>query len=258
MKVLMLGILMTAATALAQEPSPAPPAAYQPIRVTFQVLDLDGRPLEGASIAARLDPASTRLPPDKEIKAKSGAEEFKYMAGEQMFPIFSTQQTTGPDGRCEVPFIVYSNRNDAIDYDLDGLYKEPNHQVLVSGDAHLSLTNGDDKRSIVVHANVRRQLALSILLGALAAWAGITIMGFLLFFRGMYRYWLSNGKPIDLARSLCWSGTILICMVGLGLVYWWMLPHIVGLWLFFSLLFAIWLLHLIVSMLARNRVAYSA
>lgn len=258
MKGLIFGILLVVTVAVAQDQNQNAPAAYQPIRVRFRVLDMDGRPLEGATISARIDPTSTRLPPDKILKAKSGADEFTYTVGEQMFPIFSTQQQVGPEGFCEVPFIVYSNRNDAIDYDLDGLYKEPNRQILVSIDAHQSFTNGDDNRLIILHTNVRRQLALSSLLVALAAWIGATIMGFLLFFRGMYRYWLARGRSVDQSRALCWSGTLLIWLLSLGLVYWWLLPHIIGLWIFFSLLFVIWLLHLIISVLTQKRVAYAA
>jgi hypothetical protein len=80
-------------------------------------------------------------------------------------------------------------------------------------------------------------------------------MGFLLFFRGMYPRWLANGKSIDLSRALCWSGTLLICLFALGLIYWWLLPRIFGLWIFFALLFVIWLAHLAVSVSARRRTA---
>lgn len=257
MRSLVLGIVGTFVVALAgwgQDQNA--PAAYQPIRVKFRVLDLDGRPLEGATISARLDPASTRMPPDKVLKGKSGADEFTYVPGEQMFPIFSTQQQVGPEGFCEVPFIVYSNRPDAIDYELSGLYKQPNREVLVSADTHQSFTNGDDNRLIILHTNVHKQLVLSSLLVALAGWIGVTIMGALLFFRAIYPLCLSKGIAVDLGRALCWSGALLICLFSLGLLYWWLLPHIIGLWIFFVLLFAIWLLHLLFSMLAERRAAY--
>jgi|CZKS01.1.fsa_nt_gi hypothetical protein len=254
MKRLTLGILLTACVALAQEP--ASPAAYQPIRIKFRVVDLDGRPLEGASVAARLDPESTRLPPDHVLKAKSGADEFTYTLSEQMFPVFSTQQHVGPEGFCEVPFIVYSNRQDQpIDYEMLVLYKEPNRNVLFSADTHRSVTNTDDGKGFTLHTNVRKQVELSSLIVALIAWFGVTVMGFLLFFRGMYPRWLANGKSIDLSRALCWSGTLLICLFALGLIYWWLLPRIFGLWIFFALLFVIWLAHLAVSVSARRRTA---
>lgn len=261
MRNLIVGILLLSMAGWAQEtaPTPAPisgPAGYQPIRVKFRVLDLDGRPLEGATISARLDPASTRVPPDKVLKAKSGADEFTYVLGEPMYPIFSTQQQVGPEGFCEVAFIVYSNRSDAIDYELSGLYKQPNREVLVSADTHQSFTNGDDNRLIILHASVRRELLLSSFLIALGAWIGITIMGFLLFFRGIYPFWLNRGWAIDRSRALCWNGVLLVCLGTLAVAYWWLLPHVIGLWLFFSLLLAIWLLHLIISMLSGRQAAY--
>jgi hypothetical protein len=233
-----------------------PPAAYQPIRVKFRVLDLDGRPLEGATISAHLDTVSTRVPPDKVLKGKSGADEFTYTLGEQMSPIFSTQQQVGTEGFCEVPFIVYSNRSDAIDYELDGLYKQPNKQVLVSADIHQSFTNGDDNRLIILHANVRREFMISSLLVALAAFLGVTLMGFLLFFRGVYPFLLSRGWSIDASRAVCWAGTSLICLAALMGFYWWLLPHYINVWVVLAFLLAIWILHVLVSMLTHRRVAY--
>lgn len=252
MKRLTLGILLAACVVPAQEHTA--PAAYQPIRIRFRVIDLDGRPLEGASVAARLDPESTRLPPDHVLKAKSGADEFSYTVGESMFPVFSTQQHVGTEGFSEVPVVVYSNRPDQpIDYELLVLYKEPNRNVLFSADVHKSMTNSDDGKVFTLHTNVRKQVELSSLLVGLIGWLGVTIMGFLLFFRGMYPRWLANGKSIDLSRALCWSGTLLICLFALGLVYWWLLPRILGLWMFFILLFVIWLAHLAVSVGAQRR-----
>ena len=249
-----LGILLLAAAAMAQQQ--AAPAAYQPIRIKFRVLDLDGRPLEGASVAARLDPESSRLPPDKVLKAKAGADEFTYTVGEQMYPIFSSQQHVGPEGFAEVPFVVYSNRADQpIDYDVMVLYKDPNRDVLFASDKHRPETNSDDGRVVTLHTNVRKELAASSLLISLVAWLGITVMGFLLFFRGMYRRWLDGGKSIELSRALCWSGTLFVCLFALALIYWWMLPHILGLWLFVGLLFAVWLAHLLVSVSMQRRAA---
>jgi hypothetical protein len=227
---------------------PAAPAAYQPIRVRFRVVDLDGRPLEGASVAARLDPESSRLPPDKVLKAKAGADEFTYSLGDDRFTVFSTQQHVGPEGFTEVPFIVYSNRADQpIDYELMVQTKEPNRNVLFAADTHKAMTTGDDGRTLTLHANTRREVAVSSLVIGLIAWLGITVMGFLLFFRGMYRRWLQGGRSIDLSRALCWSGTLFICLFAMGLIYWWLLPRILGLWLFVGLLFAVWLAHLLVS-----------
>lgn len=252
---LTLSILAVACAAMAQQPQTAP-AAYQPIRMKFRVVDLDGRPLEGASVAARLDPESSRLPPDKVLKAKAGADEFTYTTGEQMFPIFSIQQHAGAEGFAEVPFIVYSNRPDQpIDYELLVLYKEPNRNVLFAGDTHRALTSGDDGRAVTLHANVRREVAVSSLVVSIVAWLGITVMGFLLFFRGMYRRWLQNGKSVELSRALCWNGTLFVCLFAMGLIYWWLLPRFLGLWLFVGLLFGIWLAHLLVSVGMRRRTA---
>lgn len=254
MRRLTLGILALASAAMAQQQQA--PAAYQPIRIKFRVVDLDGRPLEGASVAARLDPESSRLPPDKVLKAKAGADEFTYTLGEQGFPVFSIQQHVGPEGFAEVPFIVYSNRADQpIDYEMLVLYKEPNRNVLFAAETHKALTSGDDGRPLTLHANVRKELAVSSLMIGLVAWLGITVMGFLLFFRGMYRRWLQGGKSIELSRALCWSGTLFICLFAMGLIYWWLLPRILGLWLFVGLLFAIWLAHLLVSVGMQRRAA---
>ena len=253
MKHLILGILLAGSAVLAAQESPA---AYQPIRITFRVLDLDDRPLEGASLAARLDSGSSRVPPDRIIKGKSGADEFSYALGQPSYPVFSNQQHTGPEGRCQIPFIVYSNRsNQPIDYEMMALYNEPNRNILFSNDRHQSLTNADDGRVITIHANVRRQLPVSLVLIALVCWIGGTIMGFLLFFRGLYRYWLNKGRPVEFSRALCYSGTLFISLLTLGLVYYEFLPHIVGLWLFFGVLFVIWLLHFIIVMVTKRQVA---
>ncbi len=252
---LTLGILALACAAMAQTQQTAP-AAYQPIRVKFRVVDLDGRPLEGAAVSARLDPESSRLPPDKVLKARAGADEFAYNLGDDRFTVFSTQQHVGPEGFAEVPFIVYSNRADQpIDYELLVQYKEPNRNVLFASDSHKAMTTGDDGRVITLHANVRKEVAVSNLVIGLIAWLGITVMGFLLFFRGMYRRWLQNGKSIELSRALCWSGTLFICLFAMGLIYWWLLPRILGLWLFVGLLFAVWLAHLLVSVGMQRRTA---
>jgi len=252
---LTLGILAMGCAALAQTQQTAP-AAYQPIHMKFRVVDLDGRPLEGAAVSARLDPESSRLPPDKVLKARTGADEFTYAQSDDRFTEFSTKQHVGPEGFSEVPFIVYSNRADQpIDYELLVLYKEPNRNVLFSGETHRSVTSGDDGRQVTLHANVRKEVAVSSLAIGLIAWIGITVMGFLLFFRGMYRRWLEKGKSIELSRALCWSGTLFICLFAMGLIYWWLLPRILGLWLFVGLLFAIWLAHLLVSVGMRRRTA---
>jgi hypothetical protein len=251
MKRLIIGILLAASAAMAQDQGG--PAAYQPIRVKFRVMDLDGRPFEGVTVSARLDSGSTRVPPDKVLKAKSGVDEFTYIVGEQNSPIFSTQQQTGPDGVCEVPFIVYSNRTDPIDYELGGLYKQPNRDILVRADGHQSFTNGDDNRLIVLHANIRRDITPSIWLMSLACWLGASTMGFLLFYKGFYRYWLSKGKTVEHSRALCTTGTIFVSLLAMGTLYWWLLPHYVSLWLFFGMLFVIWLFFLIISILTQKR-----
>jgi hypothetical protein len=51
---------------------------------------------------------------------------------------------------------------------------------------------------------------------------------------------------------LCYSGTLFISLLTLGLVYYEFLPHIVGLWLFFGVLFVIWLLHFIIVMVTKR------
>lgn len=254
MKRLLLWILLTVSFAAAQGPNA--PAAYQPIRVKFRVLDLDGRPLEGASLAGHLDAESSRLPPDRVLSAKSGADEFSYSLGDPGFTIFSNQQHVGPDGYCEVPFIVYSNRAEQpIDYELMALYNQPNRNVLLAADMHKGLTNADDGRTFILHANVRKQFEISSLLVALACWIGGTIMGFLLFFRGLYRYWLSNDKSVELSRALCISGTLFVCLFTLALVYWWLLPHIIGVWVLFGVCLTIWLLHFVVTMTTKRAIA---
>jgi hypothetical protein len=176
--------------------------------------------------------------------------------GQEGCPIFSINQHVSPEGYAEVPFIVYSNRADQpIDYVLLVQYKEPNRNVLFASERHKAMTTGDDNRVMTLHSDVRKEVAVSNLLIALIGWIGITVMGFLLFFRGMYRHWLQNGKSIELSRALCWSGTLFVCLLSLGLLYWYLLPRYLGLWLIVGLLFAIWLAHLLVSVGTSRRAA---
>jgi hypothetical protein len=247
---LALAVLTLAQTA-APPAQPAQPAQYQVMRIRFQVLDLDGRPLEGSIVAARLDSASTRMPPDKPLKVKSGDEEFIYGTEEQ-YPIFSTKQTASDDGFAEVPFIVYANRSDPIDYQLSVAYKGHRKNYLVAQEQARAVSMQDSNATYTLHADVRREVKSTHLIVAIVAWLGVTAMGFLLFMSALYPRWLKAGKPIDLARALCWSGVIFVSLAMLGIVYWWLFPHFINAWVFFGALIAIWLIHLLATVLPQR------
>ena len=104
------GQTTTTTNAPTAAPTTPPPAQYQLIRVRYRVVDLDGRPLENASISARLDADSSRKPPDRVIKVKAGEDEFAYTQDDSGFPVFSNAQHVNAEGLAEVPIIVYANR----------------------------------------------------------------------------------------------------------------------------------------------------
>ncbi len=232
----------------------ATPAQYQLIRIKFRVIDLDGRPLENASVSARLDSDSSRKPPDRTLRVKAGEDEYTYSQDDSSYPVFSNQQHVNADGIAEVPFIVYANRTDPIDYDLSILYKEANRNVVFASDRKRPVTIQDAGMTQTLRANVRRQVPVPEFLLAISAWIGITVMGCLLFFRGVYRRLLEGRKAVELSRALCWSGALFICLFALGLVYWWVLPHIFSVWMFMIFLAVIWLAHLLVTVMSRRTI----
>ncbi len=249
------GQTTTTTNAPTAAPTTPPPAQYQLIRVRYRVVDLDGRPLENASISARLDADSSRKPPDRVIKVKAGEDEFAYTQDDSGFPVFSNAQHVNAEGLAEVPIIVYANRTEPIDYDLSALYKEANRNVLFAADRKHAYSLQDTGAIQNLRANVRRQVPTSEFLIALIAWIGISIMGLLLFFRGVYPRLLDGRRSIDLSRALCWSGALFVCLLALGLVYWWVLPHIFSVWMFLILLAVIWLAHLLMTVIPRRAAA---
>ena len=228
------------------------PAQYQLIRVRYRLLDRNGRPLPKASLLARLDSSSTRLPPDRTLRTQAGNEEFTYSLDDSDFIIFSNQQYADDAGIVDLPVIVYSNRPDPIDYELNSLYGSERANRLQPGNRRAAFTASD--------AGSTRELRLDAVGGvpslnyilAAGLWLGATIMGGLLFFRGVYRSLLSSGRSIERSRALCWSGSLLIALIALGLVYWLFLPHVLNLYVVIGFLFVIWFLHLLFTVIPKR------
>ncbi|MCW5976552.1 MAG: hypothetical protein KIT09_00670 [Bryobacteraceae bacterium] len=228
------------------------PAQYQLIRVKYRLLDRNGRPLTRASISARLDSGSSRAPSDRTLRTLAGSEEFVYSLDDPGFIIFSNQQYADEAGMTELPVIVYANRSEPIDYELSSLYgvERTNRVAARDRKAAFTLSDAGSTRELRLDA-VGGVPSMNYLIAA-GLWLGATIMGGLLFFRGVYRSLLAGGRSIELSRALCWSGFMLITLVALGLAYWLFLPHIVNLYVLTVFLFAIWFLHLLFTVLPKR------
>lgn len=240
-------LALFAVTGLAQTPT-----QYQVIKVRFQILSRGGEPLPKATLAARLDSSSSRKPSDKTIGAGQEQGEYAYSADNPEYTIFSSEQISGEDGLLEVPFVVYKDKPDPIDYELSCLYgKERSNRLLVKNQKQ-AISSADGGTLITLTIDALAPLPVSRLLIVILVWVGASIMGALLFFRGVYRALLSEGKPIDLSRALCWSGVLLISLTAMALLYWLLLPKVVNLYIFMAFLFAVWLLHLIFTVLPKR------
>jgi hypothetical protein len=228
------------------------PAQYQLIRVRYRLLDRNGRPLPKASLLARLDPTSSRLPPDRTLRTQAGSEEFTYSQDDADFIIFSNQQYADDAGIAELPVIVYANRPDPIDYELNSLYGSERMNRVASGDRRAAFTASDAGNTRELRLDAVGRVPTMNYLMAAGLWLGATIMGGLLFFRGVYRSLLSGGRSIELSRALCWSGSLLITLIAMALAYWFFLPHILNLYVVLGFLFVIWFLHLLFTVVPKR------
>ena len=242
-----LGLSLFAASLNAAEPT-----QYQVIKVRFKLLSRDGEPLSGASLASRLDSSSSRLPPEKSIKAGAGKEEYSYSTDDSTYSIFSNEQIANEDGLLEVPFVVYRNRPDPIDYELSCFYDKDRINRLFTNNRKRSISSSDSGTLVTLTVDAVPPVTFPRLLLVIFAWVGATIMGALLFFRGVYKSLLSKGKPIDLSRALCWSGVLLVSLIAAALLYWLLLPKVVNLYIFIGFLFVVWVLHLVFTVLPKR------
>jgi hypothetical protein len=239
--------LSITATALSQEP-----AQYQVIKVKFKVLDREGGILPGVALSARLDAGSNRLPPDKLLKVGASKDEYIYSVDDATYSLFSNEQTSNADGILEVPFIVFQNRPDQIDYELNAYYGKERTNRIFPKDRKRAFSATDDGAFLSLQIDALPPFTMPRILVAIACWLGATLMGALLFFRGVYKSLLSAGKSIDLSRALCWSGVLLISLIALGCAYWLFLPKIINLYYFFIFLFVIWLLHMLFTVFPKR------
>jgi hypothetical protein len=175
-----------------------------------------------------------------------------YAQDDQRGTIFSNQQVVDAQGVCTVPFIVYSNRSAPVEYELNVQYDQAGTNVIARRDAKQSFTGSSNNSVLTIHTSVRRKVAASLALFGAIALVCVTIIGALLFFRGVYPRLIDGGRGIDLGRALCWSGVLFIFLLALGVLYWWLLPYVLGMWVFLALLFIIWLVHFLVTVLPRR------
>jgi len=229
------------------------PAQYQVIKLKYKILSSDGDILPGATLAARLDTGSSRMAPDKNLKAGTGEDEYAYSVDDPGHTIFSSEQTSNADGLLELPVIVYQNRPDPIDYELIVFYGKERSNRVYPKDQKRAFSSADAGATVTLQVNAVQPLTFPRLLMALLCWLGATVMGALLFFRGVYRSLLASGKSIDLSRALCWSGVLLVSLLSLGLAYWLFLPKLMNLYIFLGFLLAIWFLHLLFAVLPKRR-----
>jgi hypothetical protein len=242
-----MAIMLSTVSLLGQEP-----AQYQVIKVRFKVLSRDGEVLPRASLAARLDSSSARVPPDKTLKAGLGRDEYSYSTDDSTFSVFSSEQISNEEGALEVPFVVYKNRPDSIDYELACFYQNDRINRLYPHGRKRAISYSDAGSLVTLTVDALPPLTLPRLLLVIAAWLGATIMGALLFFRGVYRSLLAQGRPIDLSRALCWSGLLFVSLTAMALLYWLSLPKILNLYVFIAFLLVIWLLHLVFTVLPKR------
>lgn len=223
------------------------PAQYQLIHVRFRLIDKNGDVLEKVNLGARLDAKSSRPPANKILKVG----DIEYSLDEQRY-IFFSQQLSDAHGMVEVPFIVYENRTDPIDYEINASYGTDKGNKVTDHDQRQAFTSEDNGKARTVRLDViAERPALNYVIG-FVAWLFATAMGALLFFRAIYQSLLASGKPIDLSRALCWSGALLVSLTALGLVYWFLLPQILNLYVFFGFLFIIWFLHLLFTVMPKR------
>jgi hypothetical protein len=228
------------------------PAQYQVIRVNFRVTDRNGKPLPNASLLARLDPSSGRPAPDRVLKARLGGEEYIYSIDEPDYVIFSNQQYADQDGIVSLPVIVYANRPDPIDYELNGMYGQERANRVPPNSRKRSFSAADIGATMPLAFDVVGDVPASNYLVALGIWIAAAVMGSLLFFRGVYRYLLASGRSIEISQALCWSGSLFVAVAALGLLYWLLLPHVVNVYIVLGFLLAVWLAHLLFTVLPRR------
>jgi hypothetical protein len=223
-----------------------PPAEYQIARLKFRIVDLDGRSLDGATVFVRMDASSTRLPPDRQIRATAGGDEIAYDAGDRNFRLHKGDQTTNSQGLCEVPFIVYANRTDPIDYELSVAYGNSQANQLSDREAKLPVYPQDDGKTIWLHARVHRILKWPQYLAAAGILVASLAVGWILFFQLWYPVML-HSQSIPRARALVWLSTLLLLLAAFAFDYWMYLPLVVAPLQLFVFLFALWLVGFLVA-----------
>ena len=241
------------APAVAQEPP-----QYQVIHVPYRILDRAGRPLAHAQLAAKLDPSDAQQLPERTLRARVGGDEYLYSLDDERYTIFSELQTSKSDGLVDLPVIVYANRpDDYIAYQLNCLYGATRTNQVYPDRRKVWYKAADAGKQRTLYLDVVGEVPVTNWLIGTVAWLGATLMGALLFFRGVYPRMLAGGHSIDHSRALCWSGALFVSLAALALFYWLFLPQVINLYLFLGFLLVVWFVHMLVTVVPSHTQSHS-
>jgi hypothetical protein len=214
--------------------------SYEVQRVPFTVLDKDRRPCFGYSLGVRLDPTSPNLPEDEIISA-----------GEVSYGRDEDYKKYGPidkEGKIEIPFIVYREREDCIGYDIalfsgeEQVDPKPQKECFALGKAE----------PITFIASIRLPTPSTTWLKSGVLF--LILVGFVIFgiYKPLYSRQLKGSndpQEVENFRHRATSLLLFFLAVSYGVVFFVLLPHTTLVWIIFVLLAVLWLLHFVIAVL---------